>query len=318
MREGSVTRAAERLHRVQSNVTTRIRQLEEDLAVALFIREGKRLHLAPAGQVLLGYAERLLALADEVRGAVRDARPRGTFRIGSMESTAAVRLPGLLTEYHRRHPGVVLELRTGNPLVLGGAILAGDLDAALVTEPIADAPFEKAFAFDEELVIVAPANHPPIGRKGDLPRTVLVFEHGCPHRKRLEDWYANREQMPERTIELAFLADLVANTAAVDVAEYQGMLAAFRAWRSTMRSRLRSWRSMSSLVQFGDGAGGRPAVVRPAMKDGRTCRFRRLLIAGRPVAVADTGQGMFVLADGLADHVHGVALVVVVLLGLGD
>lgn len=203
VREGSVTRAAERLHRVQSNVTTRIQQLETDLSVALFIREGKRLHLAPAGQVLLGYAERLLALADEARGAVQDARPRGTFRLGAMESTAAVRLPGLLSEYHRRHPGVILELRTGNPQVLGGAILAGELDAALVAEPIADMPFEKAFAFDEELVIVAPAGHPPIGKKDDLPRTVLVFEHGCPHRKRLEDWYASRHGMPERTIELA-------------------------------------------------------------------------------------------------------------------
>jgi DNA-binding transcriptional LysR family regulator len=98
---------------------------------------------------------------------------------------------------------VVLELRTGNPQVLGSAILAGDLDAALVAEPIADAPFDKTPAFDEELVIVAPANHPPIGRKGSLPRTIIVFEHGCPHRKRLEDWYANRHQMPERTIELA-------------------------------------------------------------------------------------------------------------------
>jgi len=112
--EGSVTRAAERLRRVQSNVTTRIRQLEEDLRVTLFIREGKRLHLAPAGQVLLGYAERLLALAEEARGAVHDEQPRGTFRLGAMESTAAVRLPGLLSEYHKRHPGVVLELRTGN------------------------------------------------------------------------------------------------------------------------------------------------------------------------------------------------------------
>jgi DNA-binding transcriptional LysR family regulator len=203
VREGGVTRAAERLHRVQSNVTTRIRQLEQDLAVPLFIREGKRLHLAPAGQVLLGYADRLLTLADEARGAVQDAKPRGTFRLGAMESTAAVRLPGLLSEYHRRHPGVVLELRTGNPQVLGAAILAGDLDAALVAEPIADAPFEKAFAFDEELVIVAAAKHPPISGKGALPRTIIVFEHGCPHRKRLEDWYASRRQMPERTIELA-------------------------------------------------------------------------------------------------------------------
>jgi DNA-binding transcriptional LysR family regulator len=203
VREGSITRAAERLHRVQSNVTTRIQQLEQDLSVALFIREGKRLHLAPAGQVLLGYAQRLLALADEARSAVHDVKPRGTFRLGAMESTAAVRLPALLSEYHRRHPGVILELRTGNPQVLGSAILAGELDAALVAEPIADAPFEKAFAFDEELVIVAPAGHPPIGKKGGLPRTVIVFEHGCPHRKRLEDWYASRDQMPERTIELA-------------------------------------------------------------------------------------------------------------------
>lgn len=204
VREGGVTRAAERLHRVQSNVTTRVRQLEEDLGVALFVREGKRLRLAPQGQVLLGYANRLLALADEARNALQDARPRGTFRLGAMESTAAVRLPGLLSEYHQRHSGVVLELRTGNPQVLASAILAGDLDAALVAEPIADEPFEKALAFEEELVIIAAANHSLIGKKGgDLPRTIIVFEHGCPHRKRLEDWYAKRNEMPERMVELA-------------------------------------------------------------------------------------------------------------------
>jgi DNA-binding transcriptional LysR family regulator len=90
VREGGITRAAERLNRVQSNVTTRIRQLEEDLDVSLFIREGKRLHLAPAGQALLGYAERLLALADEARAALKDPRPRGVFRLGAMESTAAI------------------------------------------------------------------------------------------------------------------------------------------------------------------------------------------------------------------------------------
>ncbi len=116
VREGGVTRAAEKLNRVQSNVTTRIRQLEEDLGVALFIREGKRLHLAPAGQALLGYADRLLALADEARASVRDPRPRGLFRLGSMESTAAVKLPKALNEYHRLYPEVTLELRIGNPV----------------------------------------------------------------------------------------------------------------------------------------------------------------------------------------------------------
>src|ERR1700676_1018579 len=86
VRQGGATRAAERLHRVQSNVTTRIRQLEEDLGVALFIREGKRLELAPAGQVLRDYADRLLALADEARMAAQDPRPRGAFRLGAMDS----------------------------------------------------------------------------------------------------------------------------------------------------------------------------------------------------------------------------------------
>lgn len=216
VRQGSVTRAAERLHRVQSNVTTRIRQLEEDLGVALFVREGKRLHLAPAGQMLLDYADRLLALADEARVAVQDPRPRGVFRLGAMDSTAAVRLPGPLSEYHRLYPDVVLELRTGNPTQLGTAILAGELDAAFVAEPVPDAPFEKVLVFEEEPVIIAAADHPPIGKKGAIPRTIIAFEHGCPHRKRLEDWYARRGEMPERTIELgsyhALLGCVVAGT----------------------------------------------------------------------------------------------------------
>jgi DNA-binding transcriptional LysR family regulator len=202
VREGGVTRAAEKLNRVQSNVTTRVRQLEQDLGVDLFLREGKRLHLAPAGQVLLGYADRLLALADEARGAIRDPRPRRLFRLGAMESTAAVRLPKAINEYSRLHPEVTLELRIGNPVVLSSAILSGELDAALVSEPIADAPFEKVLAFEEEPVIVSAAGQPPVGKRGRFPATMIAFEHGCPYRKRLESWYARHGQMPERTVEL--------------------------------------------------------------------------------------------------------------------
>jgi DNA-binding transcriptional LysR family regulator len=204
VREGGITRAAQRLHRVQSNVTTRIRQLEQDVGIALFVREGKRLHLSPAGQVLLGYAERLLSLAEEARNALQDPRPRGVLRLGAMESTAAVRLPGPVNDYHRLYPDVALELRTGNPPALSKALLAHELDAALVTLPIADALFEKVAVFEEEPVIVAAAGTPAIGKGGNgwFPSTIIAFEHGCPHRKRLEDWYARRHRMPERTVEL--------------------------------------------------------------------------------------------------------------------
>lgn len=204
--EGGITRAAEKLHRVQSNITTRIRQLEDNLGVALFIREGKRLHVSPAGQVLLGYADRLLDIAQEARDAVQDSRPRGRFRLGAMESAAAVRLPGPLSLYHRRYPDVKLELRTGNPGRLSAALLRGELDAALVTEPVAAGPFDKVAVYEEELVIVAAAGHPPIkpGKLSDGTRhTMLAFEPGCPHRKRLEDWFARRDELPERIIEMS-------------------------------------------------------------------------------------------------------------------
>jgi DNA-binding transcriptional LysR family regulator len=201
---GGVTRAAEQLHRVQSNVTTRIRQLEQDLGVDLFIREGKRLHLSPAGTLLIDYAERLLTLAQEARDAVHDARPRGLLRLGAMESTASIRLPAPLSAYHQRYPEVKLELRTGNTRGLATELLAGEIDAALLAEPIPDAPFEKVPIFDEELAIVAAAGHAPIKSARDAEQsTVLAFEQGCPHRKRLEDWFAMHNDMPDRIIEMS-------------------------------------------------------------------------------------------------------------------
>lgn len=200
---GGITRAAQQLHRVQSNVTTRIRQLEEKLGTALFIREGKRLHLSPSGQVLLDYAHRLLALADEAREAVRDGEPRGPLTLGAMESTAAVRLPAPLAEYARLYPQVRLGLRTGNPQQMAAAVLAGEVDAAFVTGDIVDGPFEKLPVFTEPLVIVARAGHAPMtGRKGVLPPGIVAFEKGCPHRARLEALYAQSASMPAQVVEI--------------------------------------------------------------------------------------------------------------------
>ncbi len=201
--EGGITRAAEKLLRVQSSVTTRIKQLEEDLGTPLFLRQGKKLHLTPAGHTLMDYAVRLQALADEARNAVQDPQPKGLFRLGAMESTAAVRLPVPLTEYYRRFPDVELQLRTGNPTQLATAILAGEIDVALVAEPIAEGKFDHVTAFEEDLVLVAKKDHPPIEKTQQLPPTIIAFEQGCPHRKRLEAWYEQRGDMPKDTIELS-------------------------------------------------------------------------------------------------------------------
>jgi DNA-binding transcriptional LysR family regulator len=200
---GGITRASEKLNRVQSNVTTRIRQLEEQLGVALFIREGKRLHLSPAGKVMLGYAERLLDLAREARESVHDTKPRGLLRFIAPESTTSVRLPTPLSEYCRRYPEVTLELRTGVGNRILHAVLNGDVDAAIAAEPVPDAPFEKVPVYKEELVIISGAGHPPLRSARDVQApAILVFEQGCPWRMRLDEWFSRTGDLPERMIEI--------------------------------------------------------------------------------------------------------------------
>jgi DNA-binding transcriptional LysR family regulator len=204
VREGGITRAALRLHRVQSNVTTRVQQLEATLGVQLFLREGRRLELSPPGRVLLDYAERLLDLAEEARAAVTAGKPCGRLRLGAMESTAAARLPARLAEFHSRYPEVQLELRTSPTGALLLELLDGRLDCALVSGPVDDARLETVPVYREEMVIVAPAKHPPIRSAKDVrARTLLTFAPGCAYRQRLEAWLAAAGVVPERVVELS-------------------------------------------------------------------------------------------------------------------
>jgi DNA-binding transcriptional LysR family regulator len=98
---GGVTRAAAHLHRVPSNVTTRLKQLEEGLGTKLFHRHSRKLLLSSEGNLLLAFAEQLLRLSAEAELVLRSGKPRGKLRIGTLESTAATRLPPVLARYHR-------------------------------------------------------------------------------------------------------------------------------------------------------------------------------------------------------------------------
>ncbi len=203
VQRGGITPAAKQLNRVQSNITTRIQKLEEALGVPLFVREGKRLHLSSAGCILLEHAEQILTLAERARSAVHEVKPFGVLRLGTMESTAAARLPQPLCDYHERYPDVSIELQTGSPREQIELVLAGELEAALIAEPVRDERLSTLPIFEETLVLVASARHPPIAAPVDVhPRTVLVFHPGCPHRARLEGWFASAGAPIERVVEL--------------------------------------------------------------------------------------------------------------------
>ena len=203
VRAGGVVRASEVLHRAQSSVTSRIQVLEEKLGVQLFLREGRGLQLSPAGKVLVSYAERILELSREAASAVQSDQPTGVLRLGAMESTAAVRLPRPLGRFHEQYPDVALELYSGDPRDLVNKVLNSELDAALIADPVSDRRLETMAIYDEELVIVAEAKHGAIASPKDLrSKSILAFHPGCPHRKRLEDWFSRGRVIPERIVEV--------------------------------------------------------------------------------------------------------------------
>lgn len=213
--QGGVNRAAAKLHRVPSNVTTRVRQLEEGLGIKLFVRTGRRLVLSAEGKRLLVYAEQLLRLSAEAETAMRNGKPRGTLRIGALESTSATRLPPVLSRYHRLYPDVQVELVTGTSGALVARVHRQDVEAAFVAEPFNAHELAMQSVFVEELVLVTPRSFGRIRSPKDIgKRTVIAFADGCSYRRRLESWLAGAKVLPDRVLEFQSYHAIVACVAA--------------------------------------------------------------------------------------------------------
>jgi len=211
--EGGIIRAANKLNRVQSNVTTRIRQLEEYVGARLFRREGRSIRLSAEGHTLLAYADRLLRLADEAVSQMRTGKPKGMFRLGSLESTAGTRLAPILSRYHGLYPDVVVELATGTTGALITRVTNFDLEAAFVSEPFTAPGLGFQPVFEEQLVLVTSKAIPKVSDPEDLGRSTLIaFSQGCSYRKRMEEWLGGA--MPERVLEFASYQAMIACVAA--------------------------------------------------------------------------------------------------------
>src|SRR3984893_17423429 len=195
-RLGGITRAADELNTVQSNVTQRVKAREAEIGTALFERHSRGMTLTGAGRRLLPYAQRMAALSREAMLAARDdGEPKGPLSIGSMETTAAVRLPSLLAEFHRRFPAVRLSLRTSTTADLVAAVLDGAIDGAFVAGPIEHADLTATLAFREELVLVSAKRFSNLAAlRAGTPEsgpTALVFRTGCTYRQRLQHLFSD-------------------------------------------------------------------------------------------------------------------------------
>ncbi|PUA46236.1 LysR family transcriptional regulator [Pseudomonas protegens] len=191
-RTGSIARAAEQLHCVPSNITNRLKQLESELGTPLFTRVGRGLKISAAGEIFLGYSERILALVDEAKRAVDDqAEPSGLLRLGAIESCAGGRLPPLLAQYHRRYPKVSVELVTGTWSQLFTELQHQRIDGALVAIDTLPPRLKQTVLYHEPLVLISSAGSAPIHSASDLQgQNLFMWPQGCPYRRALENWLA--------------------------------------------------------------------------------------------------------------------------------
>ncbi len=177
------------MHRVPSNLTTRIRQLEADLGVELFIRENQRLRLSPAGHSFCATASRSSRWSMKPEWWSPEMSRR-LFSLGSLESTAAVRIPSTLALYNQRYPKIHLALSTGPSGTMIDGVLEGTLSAAFVDGPLVHPGLEGLPVFPEEMMIVAPFGHPPITRASEVNGSnVYAFRANCSYRRHFESWF---------------------------------------------------------------------------------------------------------------------------------
>lgn len=188
VRHGSMNRAASELNTVQSNVTARIRALERELGVILLQRHPRGVTATPAGERVLPFAGQLSKLLADVRAAARDdGEPKGSLRLGSLETTAAFRLSPLLSRFAVTYPDVRLAITTGTTRRLVTDVVESRLDGAFVAGPIDHSNLRRELVFHEELVLVtSPAVQAAqeLVRLGELK--TIVFQIGCSYRQRLE------------------------------------------------------------------------------------------------------------------------------------
>lgn len=215
-KEGSFSQAAQKLNYAQSNLSTKIRQLEQELKTPLFYRHAYGVQLTEKGETLLSYTEQLFQLVTEVETVMKDdGTPRGSLQIGTMESASVTFMPELLAEYHRQHPDVSLTVQTGVSAESIRQVLDYTLDGAFVAGPVSHAELSSCRVRREKLSLYSVAEldaGTPVSEL--LAQPLLVFPYGCSYRWILEQWLHEENVIPSQTIEFDSLGAILASVSA--------------------------------------------------------------------------------------------------------
>ncbi|MCW9132598.1 LysR family transcriptional regulator [Bacillus paramycoides] len=209
-KERNISHAAKNLNYVQSGVTMRIKQLENELGVPLFYRNGKGVTLTSNGEILLTYAKQIIHLMDQSIKAIQSngTEPKGTLKIGCTESTTAVRLPSILTNYYENYPKVEFILETHTTDQLTQLVLERKLDGAFIAGNIQHTELHTILFHEEELVLISKNPLSSLKELGEM--NLLAFSQGCYYRKLLENWLQEEGISPKRILEFGTIEAIIA------------------------------------------------------------------------------------------------------------
>lgn len=206
---GGFTRASGHLHISQSTVSQHIKFLEDELGCELFLRAGRRILLTNAGRTLLEYSERILQDISDAEMAIREmnAVQRGTLRFGTGATTLAYRLPGVLTEYQRRYPGMELLVETGTTESLRASVRSHRLDLAIIMLPVDGRDLDMLPLGPEELVIVLDSRHPCARKQSLRPEMLsefrfILYEKRTAMQNLIDAWFEAVGVRPRITMEM--------------------------------------------------------------------------------------------------------------------
>ncbi|WP_082651901.1 LysR family transcriptional regulator [Gorillibacterium timonense] len=196
--ERSISRAADKMGYVQSNVTAHIRSLEEELGTALFIRHSKGVTLTDDGMRLLAYADPIIELLTNAKQQLQKATP--VLRIGATSTIAAGKLPVWLASFREACPQVRIAVRTDTQAALIEAVASRELDCAFVNTDYHHPKLKSVLLFREPLVLVAPQERRQVEELARQP-IIVTSTPGCPYRSLLEQWVLLRTLRQPEAVE---------------------------------------------------------------------------------------------------------------------
>ena len=204
----SFSRAADKRFRTQPAISSQIRLLEEEVGAKLLDRSGGKVSLTASGKVFLKFSEDLLESRKAMLSGIAETErvPRGEIVVGANEGTCLHILPEVFAEFKKQYPDVNISIRRSDYAKILESVIDNSVDFGVVSLPVDDTRLKVVLIHRDELVVIAPPQHPLAKKQSatisETAKFSLVVPKGGHTRDALEDLFYERKLKPRYIMEL--------------------------------------------------------------------------------------------------------------------